>query len=133
MEHHPNGRHRKPCRSLAGRLWALTATALAVALAYVFVPPTPARERERTAITPPPRRREPPPAPAQHHPPVRHGDAGDPDEIAGALVRPYMLPFPRLPQGDLLAIPAPAPTAPAAAEDLSDLADAVRRYLHRVG
>ncbi|WP_159945539.1 MULTISPECIES: hypothetical protein [unclassified Nocardiopsis] len=39
-----------------------------------------------------------------------------------------MVPSPRIPEGDLL-----APTAPAAADDLGDLAAVIRVYLHRVG
>ncbi|WP_017573680.1 hypothetical protein [Nocardiopsis halotolerans] len=165
---HPIGRHRRPRQSLAGRVWALTATILAIALAYVFVPQHP--QRERAAITPPPQRPELPPAPANRapvqgsrdfpgeqvwrasashsspkwksddrprtpHTPVRTETSvpcPDPDGSAGALVRPYMPPFPRVPAGDLLAAP-PVTPPPERADDMGDLAAAIRLYLHRVG
>ncbi|WP_150240641.1 hypothetical protein [Nocardiopsis quinghaiensis] len=67
----------------------------------------------------------------------------DPHEVEDALVRPYMVPFPRVPVGDLLAgaveSTAPAgPTATAApsggvADDMGDLAAVIRLYLDRVG
>lgn len=135
---HPIGRHRKPHRSMTARLWALVAAALAMALSYVFVPEYP--QRERAAITPPPRTRELPPTPASESAPAQdHHTHDDPDRIAGALVRPYMVsattsprvpavPVPRVPEGDLLAAPAGN-----GADDLGDLATAVRRYLHRAG
>lgn len=38
MEHPTTGRHRRPCDSMAGRVWALTAALLATALAALFAP-----------------------------------------------------------------------------------------------
>lgn len=127
---HPIGRHHRRCRSLTEHLWALFALTLAAAPAYVFIP----QQRKRPAIAPAPRRTElanpepRPPAPKDHD---RH-----PDEVEGALVRPYLAPLiprPRLPVGDLLAAapePEPGPTpAPAPDDDLSDLAEVVRAYL----
>ncbi|WP_435111380.1 hypothetical protein [Nocardiopsis synnemataformans] len=113
MQHPTGGRHRRPCRSLAGRVWALAATVLAMALAYVFVPERP--RRERVAITPPPRSRELPPVP-----------------------RRPVVPAPRVPIGDLLAEPVPLPTPTpipvrAVADDMGDLAAVIRVYLDRVG
>ncbi|NYH52218.1 hypothetical protein HNR06_001807 [Nocardiopsis arvandica] len=88
MEHHPNGRHRRPRQSLAGRVWALTAAMLAVALAYVFVPEHPRRPRpERTAITPPPRHREPPPAPARQDQRQHQRSEQDPPDFPADDVR----------------------------------------------
>ncbi|WP_017569395.1 hypothetical protein [Nocardiopsis halotolerans] len=152
---HPIGRHRRPRQSLAGRVWALTATILAIALAHVFVPQHP--RRERAAITPPPRRPELPPTPAptsaNRHPapraPRRERDdrtrtpharprtevsapRSEPDRDAGALVRPYMPPHPRVPVGDLLAA-SPAPPVPEQADDMGDLTAAIRLYLDRLG
>ncbi|WP_152486406.1 hypothetical protein [Nocardiopsis lucentensis] len=122
--HHPNGRHRRPVESLAARLWRLpAAAALATALTYVFTPQTPGPEPR--AITPAPER--PALAPAPSVEPVEP-DAPEPDEIGGALVRPYMLtriPRPRLPEGDLLAGPAPG--------EFDELASLIRHYLDRSG
>ncbi|MFI6575328.1 hypothetical protein ACIBFB_05970 [Nocardiopsis sp. NPDC050513] len=136
--HHPNGRHRRRHRTLAGQLWSLAATALAAALTLVFVPNTPTP----TAIGPAPRRRELPtgspeeprplPLPATPAPPPE-----DPDETGGALVRPYMrprprpqrrtcLPRPRVPVGDLLA---PKPPPPSQRGEFDELASLVRVYL----
>ncbi|MDE3721796.1 hypothetical protein PWG71_10385 [Nocardiopsis sp. N85] len=41
MEHPTTGRHRRPCDSMAGRVWALTAALLATALAALFDPRPP--------------------------------------------------------------------------------------------
>lgn len=38
MRHPTTGRHRRPCNSMAGRVWALTAALLATALAALFTP-----------------------------------------------------------------------------------------------
>ncbi|MFY7065716.1 hypothetical protein ACOQFV_07630 [Nocardiopsis changdeensis] len=38
MEHPTIGRHRRPCDSMAGRVWALAAALLATALAALFSP-----------------------------------------------------------------------------------------------
>ncbi|WP_150244196.1 hypothetical protein [Nocardiopsis quinghaiensis] len=139
MNDHPSGRHRRPRQSLAGRVWALTAALLALALAAVFVPQHSRHpRRERAAITPPPSRRELPTiTPARG----AEGPGTGPEEAESALVRPYMPPFPRVPVGDLLAEPLTAPVRPTpptepardVPDDLGDLADAVRRYLDRVG
>ncbi|PDP85564.1 hypothetical protein CQJ94_21885 [Glycomyces fuscus] len=130
-------------------MWALTAAVLAVALAYVFVPRHPQRPcRERAAITPPPRRRELPPTPvtAERSPRAQRGahltralaphtdgirvplPRPRDDEDSGALVRPYMPPFPHVPAGDLLAEPVREQP-----DDLADLAAVIRVYLDRVG
>ncbi|MEV2276922.1 hypothetical protein AB0I72_15205 [Nocardiopsis sp. NPDC049922] len=125
---HTTGRHRRPHRTLAGRLRARLATTLATALAFVFLPDPPRRAPVGTA--PPP---DPPRAPA---PPVTTDelaalDTGDPDEVGGALVRPYLsrspVPRPRLPEGDLVAQPTSGAT-----DDLGDLAAAIRVYLDTV-
>ncbi len=131
---HPTGRHRKPHRGPTSRLWALTAALLALALTAVFVPrhPKPAR-----ATLPPPPRRQAPPVPSGIRLFQEPSDLPDPDQVAGALVRPYMPPPPRVPVGDLLVDPAPSPPALVSrldeADEFSDLAAAVRRYLARVG
>lgn len=136
------GRHRRPHQSMAGRMWALAAAVLAAALAYMFVPAHPGRER--AAIAAPPRRRELPPASFERHsgqrpPDFPDDDLPDPDQVGGALVRPYLspqiseqlgpvVPAPRVRGGDLLAEPAQDDT-----DDLSDLAAVVRLYLEKVG
>ena len=62
-------------------------------------------------------------------PPVWDDDhlALDPDQLAGALVRPYLAPIPRprMPVGDLLAGPE--------ADEFDDLAKAIRVYLRTRG
>ncbi|MDT0331456.1 hypothetical protein [Nocardiopsis lambiniae] len=51
MEHPTTGRHRRPCDSMAGRVWALTAALLAAALAVLFSPrPTPLPRRVPRAL-----------------------------------------------------------------------------------
>jgi hypothetical protein len=127
-------------------VWALTAAVLAAALAYVYVPQHP--RRERAAITPPTRRGELPPTPvtAERRPRAPRGarltralaphtdgirvplPRPRDDEDSGALVRPYMPPFPRVPVGDLLAAPVREQ-----ADDFADLAAVIRLYLDRVG
>ena len=131
--HKPSGRHRRPHRSLAAHVRALAAAVLAVALAYVFVPGEP--NRRPTALDPAPRRRALPQArtPSDtNDTSARTGDHPDPDEIGGALVRPYMLPRPRVPEGDLLAPPLIDSHADGP-DDLSDLTRAIRAYLDTVG
>ncbi|WP_304452107.1 hypothetical protein [Nocardiopsis sp. YSL2] len=141
----PNGRHRRPHRSLAEQVWAVAATFLAAALMFVFVPRRP--QREQPALPPLPRRRQLAAAPAPVPIAERDG-AGEPDEGPGPLVRPYMppppplrplVPRPRAPEGDLLATPPASAPAPAPApvtlngpqdpDDLSDLTAAIRTYL----
>ncbi|WP_075927177.1 hypothetical protein [Nocardiopsis sp. CNR-923] len=132
--HHPNGRHRKRHRTLAGQLWALATTALAAALTLVFVPSTPTR----AGIGPAPRRRELPtgsPKEPQPLPKTPAPSPTDPDETGGALVRPYMrprpqpravtIPRPRVPVGDLLA-PKPPPQRQG---EFDELASLIRVYL----
>ncbi|WP_067604127.1 hypothetical protein [Nocardiopsis listeri] len=125
---HPIGRHHRRCRSLTEHLWAVFALTLAAALAYVFIP----KKRVQAAIAPAPKRAElptPEPGPLDEEDDHRH-----PDEYAGALVRPYLpslaplIPRPRIPVGDLLAEPEPAP-----ADDLTDLAEVIRTYLRVCG
>lgn len=132
----PNGRHRRPHRTLAAQVWAVAATLLAAALAFVFLPRQP--HREQLALPPLPQRRQLPAAPE----PVAERDEAEPDENPGPLVRPYMpppppvrplVPRPRAPEGDLLA----TPSVPALVsshrkddpDDLGDLAAAIRTYL----
>ncbi|MEU3310730.1 hypothetical protein [Nocardiopsis sp. NPDC006832] len=130
---HPIGRHHRRCRSLTEHLWALFALALAAALTYVFIP----KARERAAIAPAPKRAEI--ATPEPSPPSPEDDYRHPDDYAGALVRPYLaspapptplIPRPRVPVGDLLAEPEPEP---APADDLTDLAEAIRTYLRVCG
>ncbi|GAA1438934.1 hypothetical protein [Nocardiopsis tropica] len=57
MEHPTTGRHRRPCDSIAGRVWALTAALLATALAALFSPrpaPLPRRLSRALPTAPPP-------------------------------------------------------------------------------
>jgi hypothetical protein len=163
----PSGRHRRPRRTLAGQAWAIAAAMLAAALAFVFVPrtfkrqpaaitPAPERRALPTAALPQHAIRDPDGFPtaqmwsaATEAASTRWGGSyrlGDPDsvledvhpdEVAGALVRPYMPPPPpvgqlvpraRLPEGDLLEA---EPTSPP--DDLGDLTAAIRVYLETVG
>ncbi|WP_304452141.1 hypothetical protein [Nocardiopsis sp. YSL2] len=132
--HQPSGRHRRPSRSLAERVRRVAAALLAAALAYVFVPQTTGR-RPPALVRAPERARE---AARTTSPGAAHC-APPPDEDPGALVRPYMPPFPpppimpvrplpvprpRLPEGDLLAAPARPPD-----DDLGELTAAVRAWL----
>ncbi|WP_082376260.1 hypothetical protein [Nocardiopsis sp. NRRL B-16309] len=129
----PNGRHRRPHRTLAEQVWNVAATLLAAALMFVFVPRQP--HREQFALPPLPQRR---PLPAPHVPIAEAGEA-EPDESPGPLVRPYMppppplrpfVPRPRAPEGDLLAAsPTPALRRSSDPDDLSDLTAAIRAYL----
>ncbi|MFL1380564.1 MULTISPECIES: hypothetical protein [unclassified Nocardiopsis] len=128
MEHPTTSRHRRPCHSMAGRMWALAAALLATALAALFSP-RPARPpcRVPRALSAPPatttaRRGDPPGLPAFPAPDTWAAGAftasarwerayaapadpvdDDPDRIAGALVRPYL---------DLAAVPRPRPAEP---------------------
>ncbi|MEV2275704.1 hypothetical protein AB0I72_08960 [Nocardiopsis sp. NPDC049922] len=104
--HHPHGRHRRPAASLTARLWQLATTILAGALAYVLLPEPPGRTH--AAIAPAPERPVLSPVP-----PI--GEEPDPDEVGGALVRPYVL----------LAEPTPG--------EFDELAGLVRRYLDGPG
>lgn len=129
----PSGRHRRPSRSLAEQVRHLATTLLAAALTYVFVPP--AARRERVALGPVADRLQlPAPSPTTAQP--GHGTEPESDDDPGALVRPYMPPYPppparplpiprpRLPEGDLLATPTePAP------DDFVELTAAVRAWL----
>ncbi|OLT26012.1 hypothetical protein BJF83_21800 [Nocardiopsis sp. CNR-923] len=124
---HAIGRHRRPHRTLAGRLRARLAAILATALAFVLVPEPP---RGARAATDPPSAAPRPPAPsAATIRPVDVDDAGDPDEVGGALVRPYLTgpPARSRPAGG-----GPAPQAGKTADDLGDLAALVRTYLDTV-
>lgn len=138
---HPTGRHHRRCRSLTEHLWALFALTMASALAYLFIPHPPAR----TAIGPAPRRTALQCDPARRQrmddfpsPSIRvaaaqdvsqrwEDDHLDPDRIAGALVRPYLVPLPRprTPVGDLLAGPG--------TDEFDDLTEAIRTYLRVCG
>lgn len=131
----PNGRHRRPHRTLAEHVWAVAATLLAAALMFVFVPRQP--HREQLALPPLPQRRHLPAAPVPA--PIAEAGEAEPDESPGPLVRPYMppppplrpfVPRPRAPEGDLLAgSPAPALRRPGDPDDLSGLTAAIRAYL----
>lgn len=63
------GRHRRPCHSMAGRVWVLTAALLAIALTALFDPHPPR--------LPPRVPRALPPAPISHSAPERGGRGGD--------------------------------------------------------
>ncbi|WP_239646081.1 hypothetical protein [Nocardiopsis valliformis] len=82
MENSSGGRHRKPRQTMASRLWWVFASVVAWALCQVIGAPT-RTEPVRVALAPVPRRLE------------LAGDNGqnweDPDQVAGALVRPYLL------------------------------------------
>ncbi|MFL1381325.1 hypothetical protein [Nocardiopsis protaetiae] len=170
MKHPTTGRHRRPCHSMAGRVWALTATLLATALATLFDPcPTrlPRRVPRALPAAPAPdsvpgrdRRGDdllanPPGFPEQHawesgasaasarweqayrdrSAPFESEDRvdTDPDQIAGALVRPYL---------DLAVVPRPRPAEPddyptsppsvepePVEEEFAELTDRIRAYL----
>ncbi|MFY7064661.1 hypothetical protein ACOQFV_02235 [Nocardiopsis changdeensis] len=169
MENPTTGRHRRPCHSMAGRVWALTAALLATALAAIFSPrlDRPSQVPRALPAAPTPggnpghgRRgsdllAEPPGFPAQNiwaagastastlweqayrdrptlFEPEDAVDA-DPDQIAGALVRPYlgpaMIPRPRP------AEPSDYPARPSTVEpepvkdEFAELADRIRTYL----
>ena len=125
---HPIGRHHRRCRSLTEHLWAIFALTLAAALAYVFIP----KKRVQASIAPAPRRAEI--ATPESSPSDEEADHRHPDEYAGALVRPYLIPRPRVPVGDLLAEPEPDPDPlPTPENDLADLTAAIRTYLRVCG
>ncbi|WP_017588121.1 hypothetical protein [Nocardiopsis ganjiahuensis] len=106
-------------------LWALFALTLASALAYLLIPNPPAR----AAIAPAPEGQQG----SEDFPCAEsravgvEGSSHDPDQIAGALVRPYLspVPRPRVPVGDLLAA--------TSTEGFDDLAEVVRTYLRVCG
>lgn len=105
---HPTGRHHRRCRSLTEHMWSLFALTMASALAYLFIPSPPARiavksapgraalqcdsaERQRADDFPGP----PIWAAATQDVSQRwEDDYLDPDQSAGALVRPYLTPIP---------------------------------------
>lgn len=170
MRHPTTGRHRRPCNSMAGRVWTLTAELLATALAAIFSPrldrptrvpralpaaPTPGGDHEhgrrgRDLLS------EPPGFPEQsvwaagastastHHWEQAYRDRStsfaredavdtDPDQSAGALVRPYL-------HLAMILRPRPAepndyPTRPSTVEpepvedEFAELADRIRTYL----
>ena len=169
MEHPTTGRHRRPCHSMAGRMWALTAALLAATLAALFSPrPTrPARVPRALPAASTPKsvsgrdRRggdllaEPPGFPEQHTWAVKASSASarwrqayrdhsapfepkdrvdnDPDQIAGALVRPYLgaavIPRPRPAEPeDYPAVPPVAGPEPAE-DEFAELTDRIRAYL----
>ncbi|WP_306370078.1 hypothetical protein [Nocardiopsis sp. CC223A] len=169
MENPTTGRHRRPCNSMAGRVWALTAALLAIALAAIFSPrgDRPTRTPRALPAAPasggnPERGRrggdllaDPPGFPEQNiwatgasvaserweqayrgrSAPYAPEDAvdADPDQIAGALVRPYL---------DLAMVPQPRPAEPSdhpvrpstmepepGEDEFAELADRIRTYL----
>ncbi|MDE3724853.1 hypothetical protein PWG71_25990 [Nocardiopsis sp. N85] len=169
MRHPTTGRHRRPCDSMAGRVWALTAALLATALATIFSPrldrPTQVPRALPAAPTPggnPGHVKQgrdllsdPPGFPEQSvwaagasASPTRWEQAyrdrstpfagedvvdADPDQIAGALVRPYL---------DLAAVPRPRSAEPSdyparssavesepVEDEFAELADRIRTYL----
>ncbi|GAB3719518.1 hypothetical protein [Nocardiopsis nanhaiensis] len=88
MQNSSGGRHRKPRESMASRLWWVFASAVAWTSAQVIGAPT--RTEPRPVLVAAPRRLELAPAPVcTHRMPVQVW--ADPDEVAGALVRPYLL------------------------------------------
>lgn len=138
---HPTGRHHRRCRSLTEHLWALFALTLASALARLLIPIPPAR----AAIGPASKRSALQSAPVERHeeadfPSQRtwasvaedlsqrwENGYRDPDDLAGALVRPYLAPIPRprVAVGDLLTSPS--------TEEFDDLAAVIRTYLRVCG
>ena len=88
MQNSSGGRHRRPRESMASRLWWVFASAVAWSIAQVIGAPT--RSEPRPVLVAAPRRLELDPAPmGTRREPVQVW--ADPDEVAGALVRPYML------------------------------------------
>lgn len=87
MQNSTGGRHRRPRESMASRMWWVFASAVAWTLCQVIGAPT-RTEPRRTALTPAPRRLELASS-------TRGTGSGSewvhPDELAGALVRPYLL------------------------------------------
>ncbi|MFL1376784.1 hypothetical protein [Nocardiopsis protaetiae] len=170
MEHPTTGRHRRPCHSMAGRVWALTATLLAAALAALFSPRPPRLPRRvpralpaapaPTNVSGRDRRggdllADPPGFPEQHawaagastasarweqayrghsapFEPEDRVDA-DPDQLAGALVRPYLdlaaVPRPRPAEPEDYPAPPPAADPEPAEDEFAELTDRIRAYL----
>ncbi|WP_239647894.1 hypothetical protein [Nocardiopsis ganjiahuensis] len=85
MQNSTGGRHRRPRVSMASRLWWVFASAVAWTLCQVGGVPT-RTEPIRTALPRVPRRLELA-GPSQV---ASTSDWVHPDEIAGALVRPYL-------------------------------------------
>ncbi|MFD3687681.1 hypothetical protein ACFWTE_23045 [Nocardiopsis sp. NPDC058631] len=156
---HPSGRHRRPRRTPAGRVWVLVAALIAVALSFVLVPHQEQRQRPttrvprrpaagppRTTVRPDPATQGPQRPGSGYHrfEPGTRVDAPnapdtwpDPDELAETLVRPYL---PPLPPAHLLAIRpriprqrTPAIPAPRPAEDPGGLTPVARVHLDTVG
>ena len=88
MQNSSGRRHRRPRESMASRLWWVFASVVAWTIAQVIGAPT--RTEPRPALVAAPRRLELVPAPRMtRSEPVQVW--ADPDEVAGALVRPYLL------------------------------------------
>ncbi|CAL9605164.1 hypothetical protein SUDANB121_05532 [Nocardiopsis dassonvillei] len=109
---------------MAAHVWALTAALLATALAALFI----SRRADRKPRIPP--------ATPERTSASQRGDLladqgdradDDPDQIAGALVRPYLNLVPR----PLPAEPEDYPAAPPepAEEEFAELAERIRTYL----
>ncbi|MEU3307842.1 hypothetical protein ACWGSK_15675 [Nocardiopsis sp. NPDC055551] len=126
---HPIGRHHRRCRSLTEHLWALFALTLASVLAQLFIPNAPKRLALPSGQVEHRSRADDFPSPptwvsiAQEVSQRWEDDYPDPDQIAGALVRPYLAPLPRphAPVGDLL--------ADSGKGEFDDLTEAIRTYL----
>lgn len=166
MEHPITGRHRRPCHSMAGRVWALTAALLATALAVLFSSPQARLLRRVPRALPAAHpavttfRRDDLLAdrsgfPEQHTwaagaltasaywEQAHHGCSAtscsedrvdaDPDQVAGALVRPYLdpaaVPRPRLAEPEDYPAVSPAVGPEPAEGEFAELADRIRAYL----
>lgn len=123
MQHLTTGRHRRPHRSRRDRVIAFLSTLVATTLSVLFVPGTAGR-REPAPVPLPPVRSLPAKGNGTREGQVHaaFAPAGpDPDDVAGALIRPYMagiaLPRPRTPEPD------PQP------DEFADLTARIRDYL----
>lgn len=91
MQNPTGGRHRRPRLSMTSRLWWLFASAVAWSIAQVIGAPhrSEPRARPRPQLPAAPRRPQLYPPPGTPPRPLSDGPWVHPDELAGALVRPY--------------------------------------------
>ena len=87
MQNSTGGRHRRPRESMTSRMWWVFASAVAWTLCQVISAPT-RTEPRRAALPRAPRRLELANSPREAGP---GSEWVHPDELAGALVRPYLL------------------------------------------
>ncbi len=87
MENSSGGRHRRPRASMTSQLWWVFASAVAWTLCQVIGAPT-RTAPIRVALAPAPRRLELTSVTREADPMT---EWVDPDETAGALVRPYVV------------------------------------------